>query len=244
MADIGTYGRRLYLGYVLTIRSLGISHMQGSPLLIAVLGLLVSFVGSLPVGVLNVSSLYWSSTSGMDSALQFAAAVVVVEGSWAFAALYFSRKLGLEGRWKTGMIFVTFFLLIYLAYMTYQRSYQPIDAMEVPVNGLSLQVPWIMGLVLSALNPFQVPFWLLWHHFFRENRWLTNEYWNQASYIASIIAGSFLALTLYALLGYMLQDRLQPVIAEFQRVLALAFGLFALYFLYAGYKHMKTVTTR
>lgn len=243
MQEIGSFGRKLYLGYVLTIRRLGISHLQGSPLLIAVLGLLVSFLGSLPVGVLNVSSLYWSSTSGLESALQFAAAVVFVEGSWAFAALYFSRKLRLEGPWKTGMIFITFFLLTYLAYMTYQRSYQPIDAVAVPVNGLSLQVPWMMGLVLSALNPFQIPFWLLWHHFFRENRWLTTEYWNQASYIAGIIAGSFLALSLYALLGYMLQERLQPVIAEFQRVLALAFGLFALYFLYAGYKNVKTLTT-
>lgn len=242
MADIGKYGKGLYEGYLRGIERLGLAHLKGSPVLIGLLGLLVSFLGSLPIGVLNVTSLYWSTTAGLQSALGFALAVVAVEGLWAFGALYFSRNLKIEGKWKTAMLLVTFVLLSYLSYATYQRSFTSMDQMQVQAGVVSLNTPWMMGLVLSSLNPFQVPFWLLWHTFFREQGWLTQSFWNQGGYVVSIAIGSFLALGLYALLGAFLQKQLQDVISDFQRILAVVFALFALYFLYAGYRHSKNLT--
>jgi len=236
---MGRYGRHVYRGYLRSIDRWGLTHLKGSPLLIGILGLMVSYLGSLPVGVLNTSSLYWSTTAGLGSSLQFVLAVVLIEGLWAYGALYFSGKLKIEGHWKTGMLLVTFLLLSYLSWSTFHRATPEIGLVQEKATLVSFDNPWIMGLALSAMNPFQVPFWLLWHHFFKEQGWLTEEYWNKNSYVFGIVLGTFLALGLYALLGYYLQSRLQDVLTEFQRILALVFALFALYFAFAGYKHLK-----
>lgn len=124
-------------------------------------GFLVSFLGQLPLGNMSFTATQVGLQEGFKKAWQFACGVAVVEMIYLRFALtgmnwvVKHRIIFLALGWLTVVLFL---VLGILAIITAQRQ-QPLRKPLVLNNRFHR---FILGLMMSALNPVQIPFWFLW----------------------------------------------------------------------------------
>jgi threonine/homoserine/homoserine lactone efflux protein len=130
-------------------------------LLVALTGWLVSFLGQLPLGSMSLTATQLYVQEGGKSAWLFAVGVAIVEivylrlaltsTDWIFQHPVFFTFLG----WLTVAFFTVLGVVSFRAawHQTTEKKGLLIN------NGLNR---FLLGLSLSAMNPAQIPFWLLW----------------------------------------------------------------------------------
>jgi threonine/homoserine/homoserine lactone efflux protein len=125
------------------------------------LGFLISFLGQLPLGNMSFTATQICIQEGVRKAWQYAVGVALVEMIYLRLAL---RGMDWVVRHKTlfialGWITVVMFLVLgILAFVTARKQSQEKKAVLLS-NRLHR---FVLGLMMSALNPVQIPFWFLW----------------------------------------------------------------------------------
>lgn len=118
-------------------------------------GLVFSFVGSIPPGTLNILVLQLGLENKVKTALRFALAVSIIEYPYAWIAVVFedwitSSTIVLHNFQLTGATVMTFIgaLSVWTARKpsTFSERFQ--------------ESGFVRGLVLSVLNPQAIPFWI------------------------------------------------------------------------------------
>lgn len=131
-------------------------------------GLLISFLGTLPLGTLNVAAMQISLRENVKAAVQFSIGVALVE------IVYL--RLSLTGMgWVIDhpMLFyclgwVTVAMLIALAVITFIASTHKRERKNLLVDNRMNR--FLLGATMSALNPVQIPFWFGWSSYLMTNR--------------------------------------------------------------------------
>jgi len=130
-------------------------------LFIACMGWLVSFLGQLPLGSMSLTATQIHVQEGSRSAWLYAIGVTIVEMiylrlslkgiDWVYVHKTFFTILG----WLT----VVFFLVLGIFSFRSARNQQA-DKKGLLINNKLNR--FVLGLSLSAMNPAQIPFWILW----------------------------------------------------------------------------------
>ena len=125
------------------------------------MGFLVSFLGQLPLGNMSFTSTQIGLQEGFAKAWQFAFGVAIVEMiylrfaltgmEWVVAHKILFQILG----WLT---LIMFLILGVFAFITANKQKGEKKAFLLN-NKLNR---FVLGLMMSALNPVQIPFWFLW----------------------------------------------------------------------------------
>lgn len=161
-------------------------------------GFLVSFIGSIPLGYLNVVGFQIYEKSGLSPTVLYLLGVIIIEFFVIFFTLIFAKRLA-ENRKLTKYIeaFSIVFMFV-LAYVFYSSANAKSD-FSTTFN----YAPFVLGIVLSCLNFIQIPFWSGW------NLWLLNGNYIEISgsrkyvFVLGTIAGTFCGmLTLILALNY------------------------------------------
>ncbi len=120
-----------------------------------VIGLVVSFLGTLPLGVLNVTIMRVSLRQGLRSALQFALACALVELVYSYLSVRLTQSLLVFPVLKplTGGIAVVTLLGMGIYYI---RKQSVVSSDERPMR------PFYLGALLSIINVVAFPFWILY----------------------------------------------------------------------------------
>jgi threonine/homoserine/homoserine lactone efflux protein len=160
------------------------------------LGIVISFMGALPLGTLNITALHLSATQGWWSALQFSAAAVFIEMLAAAACIWGAQRLPEMGAWKRYLTPVAVVVLLLLAAQQFWSA--PAASHSIPVL---YGIPWVLGLTMSAVNPMQFPFWMGWTTTLTAAGKLTPGRGQYTWYIAGIAVGSMLSFVLFIWLG-------------------------------------------
>ncbi|MBM3413658.1 MAG: lysine transporter LysE [Bacteroidetes bacterium] len=128
---------------------------------VLLIGLLVSFVGSLPLGTLNVAAMQISIISGVQAALLFSLGALLAEMIYvrlSLVAIDWFRK-------RTNLLrvfdFLTIILLIVLAIANFQMAFAENSQHRNPIIDNALP-KILLGFLMSAINPVQIPFWFGW----------------------------------------------------------------------------------
>ncbi len=125
------------------------------------LGFLISFLGQLPLGNMSFTATQICIQEGVRKAWQYAVGVALVEMIYLRLAL---RGMDWVVRHRTlfialGWITVVMFLVLgILAFVTARKQSQ--EKKAVLLNNRLHR--FVLGLMMSALNPVQIPFWFLW----------------------------------------------------------------------------------
>jgi len=125
------------------------------------LAFVISVIGSLGVGALNVAAVQFSATKGLLYAFSFSLGCVLVEAVFVrYAALltrYFSRSQKAKKLFEWGSL-ILLLLLAFACFFSGEKSSSPQNGMlENPtMPGLFL------GMLLRVLTPTMFPFWLGW----------------------------------------------------------------------------------
>jgi len=125
------------------------------------IGLLVSFIGSLPLGTLNVAAMQISIASGVQAALLFSLGSLLAEMIYVRLSLVAMDWLRKQAKLLRVFDFLTFLLLLVLAASNFYIAFTENGQSRNLILDSSLP-KLLLGFLMSAINPVQIPFWFGW----------------------------------------------------------------------------------
>ena len=181
--------------------------------------LCVSFLGSLPLGTLNVSITHLFLHKGIAATLLFSAGAIGVELLLVRVAIEGMERLE---KWKR---FHRMFQWAALIMLVCFAVFSIVSALKMASFHTALplfhQNYFVAGVVLSALNPLHLPFWLTWTAAFKTKGLLQTNATAYNVFVLAIGIGTAAAFSVYGWIGGLLIRLLQ----EKQYLLNWAVGL-------------------
>ena len=169
-------------------------------------GLLVSFLGTLPLGTLNVAAMQISVQESILNGIYFALGGLLVEMIYvriSLVAINWVRKQKKLFRW---MKWIALGIVLALAIGSFVAAMQTHESKNILLNNNIHR--FFLGIFLSAINPMQIPFWFGWSTILFAKKILIpkNSYYNL--YIVGIGLGSLLGNFVFIFGGKMIVQKL------------------------------------
>jgi threonine/homoserine/homoserine lactone efflux protein len=203
-------------------------------------GLGISFLGTLPLGSLNIAAMQISISDGYGHALWFATGVFLVEIIYVRISLVAMDKIRKQERVLKALEWVTLFIVAALAIFSFiAASKNNPHAKNIL---LSNNMPrFLLGFIMSALNPVQIPFWFGWSTVLFTKKILLprNDHYN--FYIAGIGSGTFIGICLFIFGGQLIVNKINANQNMLNWIIGGVFSLTALIQLYKIMRHKDTV---
>ncbi len=173
---------------------------------IFLVGMMVSFLGSLPLGTLNIAAMQISVSDGITSAILFSMGSLLIEIIYVRLSLVAMDWIRKQERIFKILEWVTFAIVVALALSSFYAATQPASHKNIVLSS-SLQ-PFLLGLVMSAVNPVQIPFWFGWSTVLFTKKVLLprNDHYN--IYIIGIGLGTLIGNCLFIFGGRLIASRI------------------------------------
>ena len=168
--------------------------------------MLVSFVGSLPLGTLNVAAMQISVTDGVIQAMQFSIGSLIAEMIYVRVSLVAMDWVRKQKLFFKILEWVTLGIVTALAVFSFYAALSPHEHQN---RILSSTMPKILlGFTMSAVNPVQIPFWFGWSTVLFSKKILLprNDHYN--TYIVGIGIGTFMGNLLFIFGGKIIADKI------------------------------------
>jgi threonine/homoserine/homoserine lactone efflux protein len=163
-----------------------------------IVGFLVSFVGSIPLGYLNFIGFEIYNKSNLTQLLYYLFGVLIIEGIVISSTFYFANKLILNPKLKKWISIFSIVFLIFIAIYFYPSESQNIEKNSNSVSFL-LYPSFIIGLILSSLNVAQIPFWFSWNIFLVNENYISSVKNLKYIYVLGTLLGTFSGMLLLVL---------------------------------------------
>lgn len=165
---------------------------------------IISFVGSIPVGVLNLTIVDIGLRKSFYQVFLFALAVSFVEYGQGFVALKFSSlfETNPDLSFYIDLISTPVFFILGIIYL--RKHGKPPKEKET-VSDFS------KGLILSIVNPLAIPFWVVWGAVSFGKGLVTPDNWSIIIFTFGISAGTFVTLLLYGLAAKAIIEKIEVV---------------------------------
>ncbi|MBS7786541.1 hypothetical protein KIH23_04455 [Flavobacterium sp. CYK-55] len=191
------------------------------------LGFAISFLGSIPLGYLNVIGFQVYEQAGLQALMAYLFGVVSVE----VFILYFTYKSALFLSKQTQIKrFIELFSIVFLLVLAFVFGSSGTSENHQQFNQYSLGEGsfYLKGIGLNLINLMQIPFWLGWHLYVNQN--YRPNLLGRNFYFLGALAGTMLGmLTIVLVLAYFTEQsaELQKYLLSF--IVPLFFVLLALY---------------
>ena len=171
-----------------------------------VTGLLISFLGALPMGTLNMSAMQIAITDGYYPAILFALGALLIEMIYVRMTLVAMGWFRAHQKLLMAMEWLTLGIILILALSSFYTAMHP-TLKANPILSNTIHRFWL-GAGLSAINPLQVPFWFGWSTVLTGKGVLVRKGYNYVYYILGIGIGTFIGFAVFIFGGKLLVDRL------------------------------------
>ncbi len=164
-------------------------------LLNILVGAVVSFAGSLPVGILNLTAMRTGWSRGMRAVFYFALACALVEAVYSTIAVVAAKVfIHTDGQRTVSQLVSVVVLLVGGIY--YWRKCAAAEQASPVLNVFA------KGIMLSVVNVVAIPFWLVYTSALQAYRWISVDgIIAVACYVAGISVGTGLALLVFGTIG-------------------------------------------
>ena len=156
-------------------------------------GFIVSFLGSLPLGYLNIIGVEIISELGINSLLFYLLGVIVVEAIVIYLTVIFANQLAENKKLMKAIDFFAIFFFLMLAYLFYANS-NPAAEKNNYLEDYVNYSPFLIGLVLCGLNFLQVPFWLGWNLYLLNAKSISLDGQLKFYYVFGTLVGTFFGM--------------------------------------------------
>ncbi|MBL7741849.1 MAG: LysE family transporter [Chitinophagaceae bacterium] len=181
-------------------------------------GMLISFLGSLPPGVMNIVATQISSRQGTGQAMIYAIGSMLAEVIIVRVALSGMNRLIRSQlffrilEWMTAGLLVVFSIACFGTANSVQHASGILPDIVLP--------PFVTGILISAVNPLHIPFWLGWSTVLIEKNILGTRSRQYNIYVTGIATGTIAGFSLFIAGGHYLLQELQ----SYQFVVNIAIG--------------------
>lgn len=168
-------------------------------------GMAISFVGSLPLGTLNIAAMQISISDGVLQALKFSCGSLLAEMVYVRLSLIAMDWVRKQQKILRILEWVTVGIVVALAVSSFYAAAQPNVHKNVILSSSIHR--FFLGLIMSALNPIQIPFWFGWSTvlFTKKILFPVNSHYN--SYILGIGLGTLMGNCVFIFGGKLIADR-------------------------------------
>jgi threonine/homoserine/homoserine lactone efflux protein len=128
-------------------------------------GLMISFIGSLPLGTLNVMAMQIGIYETIQKAMLFSLGSLLVEMIYVRISLVGINWINKQKKLMDVMQWITFGIVVLLAIASFYAAMQtPTGQDNVSNNPLEKYSMnrFLLGVFMCAINPVQIPFWFGW----------------------------------------------------------------------------------
>jgi threonine/homoserine/homoserine lactone efflux protein len=173
---------------------------------IFITGLFISFLGTLPLGTMNIAAMQISVSDGLRPAILFATGVLLVEIAYVRLSLVAMNWIRKQQRLFKTLEWVTLLIIVALAVSSFVAAADPGVKKNVVLSN-TVHRFWL-GMMMSALNPVQIPFWFGWSTVLFTKKVLLPKNSHYNMYITGIGIGTFTGMCLFVFGGRLLVDTL------------------------------------
>jgi threonine/homoserine/homoserine lactone efflux protein len=170
-------------------------------------GMFISFLGCLPLSTLNVTAMQIGIQQGIADALYFAFGCLLVEMLYVRISLIGINWVRKQVKLMKAMEWVTLFIILALAAGSFIAALRNGGGEQNVVLKNNLH-RFVLGMMMSAVNPAQIPFWFGWSTVLFSKKILQpdNRFFNW--YIVGIGLGTLLGNSLFIFGGKWLVQRI------------------------------------
>lgn len=169
-------------------------------------GMMVSFLGSLPLGTLNIAAMQISVSDGITAALLFSAGSLLIEIIYVRISLVAMDWIRKQEKIFRILEWVTLVIVVALAISSFYAALHPTVERNIVLD--SPLPKFVLGVVMCAVNPVQIPFWFGWSTVLFTKKILLprNDHYNL--YIAGIGIGTLLGNSVFIFGGLLIASKI------------------------------------
>lgn len=155
-----------------------------------IVGFLVSCIGSIPLGYLNLIGFEIYIQTGIEQLMYYLSGVVLIEAVVIYCTLQMMHRLHLNSKWKSRVSVFSILFLFFMAYYFYSTDVKIAEKAEITAT--LFQFPaFLTGVFLSCINFAQIPFWMSWNLLLTSGKYISVERTPKWFYIIGTLIGTF-----------------------------------------------------
>ena len=189
-------------------------------------GMFISFLGTLPLGTLNIAAMQISLTDGVHHALLFALGALLAEVFYVRLSLIAMSWVRKNGKLFKILEWLTLFIVLALSISSFYAAYHPKVNKNIILSS-TLPRFWL-GLMMSALNPVQIPFWFGWSTVLFTKKILLPKNAQYNIYITGIGLGTLLGNCVFIFGGQIMGEKLSHNQPLLNAIIGSVFGITAI----------------
>lgn len=171
-------------------------------------GLLISFLGSLPMGTLNVTAMQIGIQESLAHALTFSCGVLLVEMIYVRLSLIAINWIRKQVKLMKAMQWITLIIIVALATGSFMAAmHEDPEAKNVVLQNNIHR--FFLGMMMSAINPVQIPFWFGWSTVLFAKGVLVPKVKVFNGYIVGVGIGTFISHCIFIFGGKMVAGNIQ-----------------------------------
>ncbi len=168
--------------------------------------MLVSFLGSLPLGTLNIAAMQISVSDGVIAAMMFSLGSLLVEIIYVRISLVAMDWIRKQERILKALEWITLIIVVALAASSFYAALHPKVEKNIVLD--SPLPKFVLGLIMSAVNPVQIPFWFGWSTVLFTKKVLLPRKDHYNSYILGIGIGTFIGNCIFIFGGLLIASKI------------------------------------
>lgn len=173
------------------------------PLLkIFITGLLISFLGSLPLATMNVAAMQISISETVTSAMLFSLGSLTVEMIYVRVSLVALNWIRRQKKLFRFLEYITLLIVLALAASSFYAAMHEGAQKNVVLS--STLPKYLLGAMMCAVSPGQIPFWLGWSTVLFTKKILLPRKDHYNAYIAGIGIGTFIGNCIFIFGGLLI----------------------------------------
>lgn len=192
------------------------------------LAVLVAFVGFMPPGMLNMTSLKMSLENSRKKAIGFVAGAVTIILAQAFLAITFAKYLAQNPQIIEYLTYGAIVVFLGLAFLFYRQARQKVNV-EVKKQERS---SYLAGMAMSSMNMLAIPFFLGYSTLLEAKGWLQVDPPHNFVFALGAVFGAFSLFFIYVLFAEYIQKRVQFIAQNINYILSILFLLLAIMTIY------------
>lgn len=169
-------------------------------------GMLVSFLGSLPLGTLNIAAMQISVSDGIRPAILFSLGSLLVEIIYVRLSLVAMDWVRRQEKLFRILEWVTLIIVVALAVSSFYAAANPKEGENFILS--STLHRFVLGVVMCAVNPVQIPFWFGWSTVLFTKGILKPRTDHYNTYIIGIGLGTLFGNSIFIFGGLVIADKL------------------------------------
>ena len=170
-------------------------------------GLIISFLGSLPLGTLNVAAMQIGIQESIKNALYFSFGSLLVEMVYVRLSLVGIDWVRKQDKLMKAMEWITLAIIIALAIGSFIAASKGGAAAKNVMLQNNMH-RFLLGMFMCAINPVQIPFWFGWSTVLFTKKILEPDKMQYNTYIIGIGLGTLLGNCVFIFGGKWMVERI------------------------------------